>query len=111
MTGPGIHQGGCHCGNVRFEAETDLTHLISCNCSNCAKRGLILAFVPAEKFKLLKGEDSLDRLSLQHGAEFSISFAAIAASRPSGAAKKKIARGPKRFPSTCAAWMTWTLRG
>ena len=59
MTGHGIHQGGCHCGNVRFEAETDLSRLISCNCSHCAKRGLILAFVPAEKFKLLKGEDNL----------------------------------------------------
>lgn len=59
MTGHGIHQGGCHCGNVRFEAETALTRLISWNCSHCAKRGPILAFVPAEKFKLLKGEDNL----------------------------------------------------
>jgi hypothetical protein len=59
MTGQGIHQGGCHCGNVRFEAQTDLAHVISCNCSHCAKRGLMLTFVPAEQFKLLKGEDSL----------------------------------------------------
>jgi hypothetical protein len=59
MTGPDIHQGGCHCGNVRFEVTTDLARVISCNCSHCAKRGLMLTFVPAGQFRLLAGEDSL----------------------------------------------------
>jgi hypothetical protein len=54
-----IHTGGCHCGNVRFEVETDLTPLMTCNCSICSKAGWWLTFVPAEKFKLISGQDSL----------------------------------------------------
>ncbi len=53
------YTGGCHCGNVRFEAEMELDKVISCNCSNCGKRGLLLKFIPEEQFKLLKGEESL----------------------------------------------------
>jgi hypothetical protein len=51
--------GGCHCGRVRYEVESDLEALISCNCSICQKRGLILTFVPQAKFHLLSGEDAL----------------------------------------------------
>ena len=53
------HTGSCHCGNVKFEVETDLEGSISCNCSVCTKRGSILNFVPESKFKLLSGEDKL----------------------------------------------------
>lgn len=53
------YQGGCHCGAVRYEATADLGHTISCNCSICQKRGLLLTFTPAEQFKLLAGEDAL----------------------------------------------------
>ena len=53
------HTGGCHCGAVRYEAATDLAQVISCNCSICTKRGLLLSFVPVEKFRLLAGEDQL----------------------------------------------------
>jgi hypothetical protein len=51
--------GGCHCGAVRYEVETDLEKIISCNCSHCEKKGLLLNFVEKEKFKLLSGEDKL----------------------------------------------------
>jgi hypothetical protein len=53
------HTGGCHCGSVRYEVKADLGHVISCNCSICQKRGLLLTFVPPEQFKLLSGEDAL----------------------------------------------------
>lgn len=53
------HQGGCHCGKVRFKAAADLQEVISCNCSICTKHGLLLAFVPAERFEVLAGEDNL----------------------------------------------------
>lgn len=53
------HTGGCHCGAVRFEVETDLEKVISCNCSHCAMKGLVLTFVPASSFTLLKGGDNL----------------------------------------------------
>ena len=54
-----IHQGGCHCGKVRFEVEMELKKAISCNCSICSKRGSLLDFVPASNFKLLTGEKDL----------------------------------------------------
>lgn len=53
------HQGGCHCGNVRFHVDVDLSDPLTCNCSYCARRGSILAFAPAESFVLEQGEDSL----------------------------------------------------
>lgn len=53
------YTGGCHCGNVRYEVTTDITSVISCNCSICSKTGTLLAFVPASQFKLLSGESNL----------------------------------------------------
>ncbi len=53
------YTGGCHCEKVRFEVEMDLKEVISCNCSICSKKGSLLAFVPAENFKLLSGEGDL----------------------------------------------------
>lgn len=52
-------KGGCHCGLVRYEVDTGLDDLVSCNCSICQKRGSILTFVPQSKFRLLSGEDAL----------------------------------------------------
>lgn len=54
------HQGGCHCGKVRYEVELDLSGgMTTCNCSICSKTGAIMAFVPEDSFKLLEGEDEL----------------------------------------------------
>jgi hypothetical protein len=51
------HQGGCHCGQVRFEVEMNLEKAVSCNCSICLKRGSLLDFVPESNFKLLSGQN------------------------------------------------------
>jgi len=53
------YQGGCHCGRVRYEVETALEPVLSCNCSICQKRGALLTFVPASQFSLHSGEDAL----------------------------------------------------
>ncbi len=53
------YTGGCHCGKVRFEVETDLGTILCCNCSHCQIKGLLLNFVPATQFTLLAGEESL----------------------------------------------------
>ena len=53
------YTGGCHCGKVRFEVATDLGIVISCNCSYCAMRGLLLTFVPASQFTREKGKEVL----------------------------------------------------
>jgi len=53
------YQGGCHCGNVRYEVEAQIEAGLTCNCSICSKKGHILTFTPETNFKLLKGDDSL----------------------------------------------------
>lgn len=53
------YTGGCHCGAVRYEVETDLARVIECDCSRCHKAGLVLNFVDKDKFKLLQGADDL----------------------------------------------------
>jgi hypothetical protein len=53
------YRGGCHCGWVRYEVETDLGMVLDCNCSICHKRGALWTYVGAEQFKLLSGEDAL----------------------------------------------------
>jgi hypothetical protein len=59
MTATKSFTGGCHCGKVRYEAKAGLEQVISCNCSICSKRGLLLTFVPDGQFTLLSGEEEL----------------------------------------------------
>ena len=51
--------GGCHCGRVRFEVTGDLSTVLECNCSICAKRGFLHLIVDRACFKLLSGEQDL----------------------------------------------------
>jgi hypothetical protein len=53
------YTGGCQCGKVRFEADTEINEVISCNCSRCQKLGALLSAVPGDKFKLTAGKDVL----------------------------------------------------
>jgi hypothetical protein len=53
------HGGGCHCGKVRYEMTSDVTRVISCNCSICTKSGSLLTFIPATEFKLKSGAADL----------------------------------------------------
>jgi hypothetical protein len=54
------HQGGCHCGAVRYHVTLDLAKpVMQCNCSICSKTGGLLAFVSPDQFTLETGEDSL----------------------------------------------------
>ena len=55
-----MHQGGCHCGKVRYEVKVDLGKpAIACNCSMCGRTGTYLTFVPASAFKLISGDGEL----------------------------------------------------
>jgi hypothetical protein len=53
------HTGGCQCGAVRYEVETDLASVMECNCSHCGKKGFLLNFVDKDKFTLLSGKEHL----------------------------------------------------
>jgi hypothetical protein len=63
-----IHQGGCHCGRVRFEinAAEDL-ELTQCNCSMCRMTGFLHLFVAQSDFKLLGGEDDIKTYTFNTG--------------------------------------------
>jgi hypothetical protein len=54
------YEGACHCRNVRYEVELDLSQpAIECNCSHCQIKGFILQFTSPDKFKILQGEEEL----------------------------------------------------
>ncbi len=52
------HQGSCHCGAIRYQVETDLQHVMRCNCSLCGRTGTLMTFVPASALAVQQGEDS-----------------------------------------------------
>lgn len=53
-------EGSCHCGAVSFAVDAELpASAISCNCSHCRRKGFLLAFFPAERFTLERGEEVL----------------------------------------------------
>ena len=58
------HTGGCHCGRVRFEVIAPAKlEVADCNCSICSKYGYLHLIVPADRFKLLSGRESLSTYS------------------------------------------------
>jgi hypothetical protein len=55
-----VHQGGCHCGNVRFEFDAPAKSVLSeCNCSVCHMSGYLHLFVDKSAFRLVTSEDEL----------------------------------------------------
>ena len=58
------HTGGCHCGRVRFEVQAPARLLVSeCNCSICSRSAYLHLIVPADRFRLLSGGESLTTYS------------------------------------------------
>jgi hypothetical protein len=54
------HEGGCHCGAVKYEVDAPETLVVQeCNCSICSKCGYLHLIVPASRFRLLQGHQIL----------------------------------------------------
>jgi hypothetical protein len=53
------HQGSCHCGTVRFEAELDLSTGSRCNCSICTKIPTVNAITRPDGLRITAGESEL----------------------------------------------------
>jgi hypothetical protein len=54
------YRGGCHCGAVRYEVDaTEPIQALDCSCSICSRTGFLHLIVPASRFRLLAGADSL----------------------------------------------------
>ncbi len=56
-----VLEGSCHCQAVKLEVEVGNPplELEYCNCSVCSMSGYLHLIVPAARFRLLSGEDSL----------------------------------------------------
>jgi hypothetical protein len=62
------HVGGCFCGDVRFEAELDISKPVShCNCTLCVKRQAATAMMKPAAFRLLSDESKLTAWKTQIG--------------------------------------------
>ncbi|HEX9922150.1 MAG TPA: GFA family protein [Anaerolineae bacterium] len=53
------YKGSCHCGQIAFEVEGEVTEAVDCNCSICSRKGSLLWFVPRDKLHLLTPEENL----------------------------------------------------
>jgi len=53
------YKGSCHCGQVQFEVEIELSRVVTCNCSICVRKGAVYTAVPESRFNLIQGEDEL----------------------------------------------------
>jgi hypothetical protein len=47
------YRGSCHCGRIAFEVEGEIPDVVSCNCSMCQRKGILMWFVPRQALKLL----------------------------------------------------------
>jgi hypothetical protein len=56
---PALHEGGCHCGAVRFRVAVERYEALECNCSMCARKGNLHLIVPRDRFTLLQGAEAL----------------------------------------------------
>ncbi|HCX80287.1 MAG: aldehyde-activating protein [Curvibacter sp. RIFCSPHIGHO2_12_FULL_63_18] len=53
------YQGSCHCGQIAFEVEGELTGAVDCNCSICQRKGTLMWFVPRAQLRLLTPTENL----------------------------------------------------
>lgn len=53
------YRGSCHCGQMAFEAEGDLTGVMACNCSMCQRKGVLMWFIPREQLTLLTPAEAM----------------------------------------------------
>src|ERR1700693_4999733 len=112
------HNGGCHCGRVRFEVIAPSRLSVSeCNCSMCSKSGYLHLIVPKSRFRLLQGEEFLTTYTFNtHVAKHFFCSACgvksfyVPRSHPDGYSVNFRALNPKDFDAvkiTGFAVLTW----
>lgn len=63
-----LHRGGCHCGQIRFAFEGQVTAVVSCNCSICSRKGALLWAAPLGDFTWISGRDEAGRYRFNNNA-------------------------------------------
>jgi hypothetical protein len=53
------YKGSCHCGQVAFEIDGELTQVTECNCSICSKKGALQWGVSPASFHLLTPAENI----------------------------------------------------
>jgi hypothetical protein len=53
------YQGSCHCGRIAFEVDGEIPEVMSCNCSMCQRKGILMWFVPRQAMNLLTPTDKM----------------------------------------------------
>lgn len=56
-----LYKGSCHCGQVAYDVEGEITVGVNCNCSICSRKGALLMAVPLKDVTIHRGEDKLAR--------------------------------------------------
>jgi len=54
-----VYSGSCHCGAIRFEIDTDIDDVYTCDCSLCSRKNALMTTAHESQFKLLAGEAQL----------------------------------------------------
>ncbi len=76
--------GSCHCGEVRFEADLDLTQpTFRCNCSICRRNRFWPAVAREGSFRVLAGSDKLTKYLFNTGKNEHY-FCSVCGVRPYG---------------------------
>ena len=68
MDGNTIHRGSCHCKAVAVEVDAppDIV-AYECNCSMCTRTAFLHLIVPADRFRLISGQDALTTYTFNTG--------------------------------------------
>ena len=54
----GEHEGGCHCGAVRYRAQVPADARVRrCNCSICAMKGVLMIDVPLQNLDVVRCDE------------------------------------------------------
>ena len=53
------YKGSCHCGQIAFEVDGELTGAMACNCSMCQRKGTLMWFVPRTQLRLLTPQEGM----------------------------------------------------
>ena len=63
-----IHTASCHCGAVVVEVEApEDIEAYECNCSLCERVGYLHLIVPANRFRLVQGQEVLTKYTFNTG--------------------------------------------
>src|SRR5215467_183829 len=63
------YKGSCHCGNIAFEVDGELSEVVTCNCSICQRKGALHWAVSRDKLHLLTKPEAIEYLHVQQARD------------------------------------------